>query len=130
MSDLRKPRGPLAHRVLIGFFTILLAILSYWLLDFVMDDIVQLKAPAYEDVEARVVDKSLLDQDKNLNQQEARINAQRSELSQQQEALRESTNSSKETMNQLLEIQKLELQKGTKASDEESRALAESKQLF
>jgi predicted RNA-binding Zn-ribbon protein involved in translation (DUF1610 family) len=130
MRDSQKPRGPLTHRVLIGFFTILLAILAYWSLDFIMDDIEALQGPQYEDVEARVVDKSLLGQERKVTQEAARIEQQRNELTEQKAALQTSTNSSQETMKQLLEIQRLALQKGAAPTEAETKALADSKRLF
>lgn len=126
MKDPQKPRGPLTHRFLIVFFTVLLSILAYWSLDFVMDDIEALQGPQYEDVEARVLDKSLLDQEKRMRQEEDRIERQRKELTEQQAALRASTSSSQETMNQLLEINR----KGAAPSEAETKALADNKRLF
>jgi predicted RNA-binding Zn-ribbon protein involved in translation (DUF1610 family) len=130
MKDPQKPRGPLTYRVLIGFFTILLAILAYWSLDFIMGDIDALQGPQYEDVEARVLDKSLLEQERKVTQEADRIERQRKELTEQQTALNASTSSSQETMKQLLEIQRLALQKAAAPTEAETKALADSKRLF
>jgi hypothetical protein len=129
-NTLQKLRGPLTHRILIGFFTIVLSLLAYWLLDFVMSDIDSLPGPQLQDLEARVLDKSLLDREKSANQELAQIEQQREDLVARQASLQVSTNGSRETMNQLLEIQRLELQKGTPSSETEAKALADSKHLF
>src|SRR5688572_14294022 len=49
---------------------------------------------------------------------------------QRQTVLRDSTSNSERTMNQLLELQKLTLQKGVTPSADEVKALTESQRLF
>lgn len=122
----QKPRGPLTHRVAIAFFMILLAVLTYWSLDFVMADIDALQGPKYDDVEARVLSKSLRDQESALKRESARLSQQREGVTAAQESLQTSTNSLRETMNQLLEIRK----QGTALSGDEAKAFADSKRLF
>jgi predicted RNA-binding Zn-ribbon protein involved in translation (DUF1610 family) len=126
----QKPRGPLAHRIVIGFFTVLLAILTYWSLDFVMADISSLRGPQYEDVEARLLDKALVNEETALKREADGVEQARKEIVAAQDSLQASTVSLRETMNQLLEIQRLSLQRGAVASESEAKALAESKSLF
>jgi predicted RNA-binding Zn-ribbon protein involved in translation (DUF1610 family) len=131
MSDSpQKPRGPLAHRIVIGFFTVLLAFLTYWSLDFVMGDISSLRGPQYADVEARLLNKTLADNETTLKQEAARIERERNDVTAAQGSLQASTTSLRETMNQLLEIQRLSLQRGAVLSEGDAKALAESKSLF
>jgi hypothetical protein len=107
----QKPRGPLTHRILIGFFTIVLSLLAYWLLEFVMSDIDSLPGPQRQELEARILDKSLLERERSANRELARIEQRRQDVFARQASLEASTKSSRETMNQLLDIQRLELQK-------------------
>lgn len=129
-NTVQKPRGPLTHRVLIGFFTLVLSLLAYWLLDFVMSDIDSLPGPQLQELEARALDESLLEREKSADQELAQIERRRQDLLARQASLQVSTNGSRETMNQLLEIQRLELQKGAATSEAEAKALTDSKRLF
>jgi len=126
----QKPRGPRTHRILIGFFTIVLSVLAYWLLEFVMSDIDSLAGPQPQELETRILDKSLLERERSANQELARIEQRRQDVVARQASLAASTSGSRETMNQLLEIQRLELQKGAATNEGEAKALTDSKRLF
>jgi hypothetical protein len=85
--------------------------LAYWLLEFVMSDIDSLPGPQRQELEARILDKSLLERERSANRELARIEQRRQDVFARQASLEASTKSSRETMNQLLDIQRLELQK-------------------
>ena len=125
-----KNQGPWSHRFLIVFFSIALGVLVFWLLGFVMDDIGTWEGPSYEALEKSRLDPAVVEQrrglDRQINDTERAIADQR----ERQDLLEKSTTNSKQTMNQLLEFQRLALQKNVAPSPEEQKALAESQQRF
>lgn len=124
------PKGPWMHRFLVHLFTVVLTVLVYWLLGFVVDDIGNSPGPQYSASEQRLLDQSLLARSRDLKTRIADINRQVRDQRARQVILADSTASSQKTMNQLLEIQKLALQKGVTPDPEEVKSLAESQQLF
>ncbi|MBI2925991.1 MAG: hypothetical protein HYY24_09830 [Verrucomicrobia bacterium] len=130
MKDLPKSKVPWTHRVLVLLFTLLLGVLFYWLLGFVVKDIGTWPGPAYRDVEKRLVDQTLVERADELQRQNQDVTRAIADQKKRQDVLRDSTSNSERTMTQLLEIQKLALQKGVTPSEAEQKALAESEQLF
>ena len=123
-------KGPWTHRLLVACFSVLFGLLIYWLLGFVMRDIGTWPGPVYSEVGERLSDPALAREAAATQKQidEARRAIESSK--QRQQVLRDSTSNSERTMNQLLELQKLTLQKGLTPSPEETKALAESQRLF
>jgi hypothetical protein len=130
MKPLQQHRGPWTHRVLIGFATVLVGLLFYWLLGFVMSDIGSIAGPDWRDVETRLVDANLLRRETELQREIADTQRAIQDESARQTVLRDRADNAETTMNQLVELQKLNLQKGMPASETEQQALAESQQLF
>lgn len=118
------------HRFLVHLFTVILAVLVYWLLGFIVDDIGNTPGPQYTEVEERLLDQSLVTRSSDLQAKIAETTRQIRDQRARQTILAESTANSKTTMNQLIEFQKLALQKGVTASPEEVKSLAESQKLF
>jgi hypothetical protein len=123
-------KGPWFHQLLVWIFTGVFALLSYWLLGFIVDDIGDWPPPQYDDVEKRLLDTTLVEQSLALRNKADQIERRSREQKERQEILRDSTTNSQGTMNQLLEIQKLALQKNVTPSVEEQKALADSEELF
>jgi hypothetical protein len=126
----RRTKGPWLHRVLVLLLSIATAILFYWLLDFVVSDIGSLPGPVWAELEREHLDPELTAQQERLA---AELDGAARQIRSQQERqalLRRSTDSSRDTMNQLLEVQRLGLQKGVRPSGAEQAALAESERLF
>ena len=122
--------GPWLHHFLVYVFTGVFTLLAYWLLGFIIDDIGNWPGPQYNEVEERLLDRSLVEQSQLLKRKSADIERQMREQKGRQEILRDSTTNSQNTMNQLLELQKLALQKNVTTTAEELKALAESEELF
>jgi hypothetical protein len=116
--------------VLVGCFAVLFGLLIYWLLGFVMRDIGTWPGPVYSELEKRLSDATLTAEATAVQSQIDQTRRDIENRQQRQKVLRDSTSNSERTMNQLLELQKLTLQKGLTPSAEESRALAESERLF
>lgn len=123
-------RGPWHHRVLIGFLTLLLGVLIYWLLGFVVNDIGNWPGPDYVAVEQEKVDRDLLAEEVVLGREVEETRRAIEEEKARQEVLRDSTDNSARTMNQLLEIQRLNSQRSVASTEQEQGTLREAQQLF
>ncbi len=60
MSAAQKPKGPWIHRFSIRLFTVILAILTYWVLSFIVEDIESIDGPNYSEIEKAHVDQTLV----------------------------------------------------------------------
>lgn len=125
-----SPKGPWIQRFGIIVFTILAGLLFFWLLGFVVDDIGALQGPRLEDVEKRVLDPKLVARAKDIDKKGEALGIEIDALKARQALLRDSTNSSQETMNQLLDLQKQQMEKRVAPSAAEQSALAQSESLF
>jgi hypothetical protein len=123
-------KGPWTHRFLIGFFSVLFGVLVYWLLGFVVRDLGTLPGPDYRALEQQLLDTNLLARAGSLRTQVEETQRAIQDQKQRQSVLRDSTDNSERTMTQLLELQRLNLQRGVTPSELEQRSLAESQQLF
>jgi hypothetical protein len=118
------------HRFLVHLFTVVLTVLVYWLLGFIVDDIGTAPGPQYSAVEERMLDQGLVKRSRDLQAKIGDVNRQIRDQKSRQEILADSTGNSQKTMNQLLEIQKLALQKNVTPSPDELKSLESSKALF
>ncbi len=125
-----RPQGPWSHRVLLWFFTVILALLTYWLLGFALGDISSWPGPEYQAIEAELLDAQVLREGVALEGQWKQVEARIADQNAQQLLLRDSTENSQRTMTQLLEFQRLNLQQSIKPSADEQLALAESERRF
>lgn len=130
MEKTSKRKGPWGHRVLVVVLSVVLAFLVYWLLGFILADIGNLPGPSYSETEKEFLDAQVLRQESELRARIEQLRQAIDDNRQRQAVLRESTRSSQQTMNQLLEFQRLSLQKGVKPSAQEQQALAESQKVF
>src|SRR3954471_24900031 len=130
MHERSQNKGPWTHRFLTMLFSAIFAVLCYWLLGFVVDDLGTWPGPIKNELEPRRLDQSAVRQANDVQRQiddtQRRIVDQRA----RQALLRDSTANSQSTMNQLLEFQRLNLAKNVNPSADERRALAESQQRF
>jgi hypothetical protein len=129
MRTTSRAKGSWGHRLLVYCFTALFAVLIYWLLGFILRDIGTWPGPAYADVDKRLSD-AVVKQATTIGHQIEEANRAIASRQSRQKVLRDSTSNSEKTMNQLLEVQKLTLQKGLTPSPDEAKALAESQRLF
>lgn len=130
MTAAPRAKGPWTHRLLVFLLTAAVTLLVYWLLGFVVGDIGSVPGPDREAFErARIEPRLLADQEELVKRGED-LRRQIQGRQERQELLRRSTDNSRETMTQLLEMQRLALQKGVRPSAAEQAALADSQQLF
>ncbi len=125
-----SPRGPWLHRVGVVLFTALAGLLFFWLLGFVVDDIAEAPGPQLAEVEQGIVDPALVAQEKAADQKLDAVKHEIESLNARQTLLKDSTTSSQETMNQLLEVQKRNLEKGIAPTATEKTTVAQSESLF
>ena len=124
------PKGPWTHRVGVLLFTALGGILVFWLLGFVVDDIAELRGPQQVDIEKRFLEPALVKETTTLEAEITAISKAIEEEKARQTLLRDSATSSQQTMNQLLDMQKLNIEKNVKPSVAEQEAFARSVNLF
>ena len=130
MAQTGKNKGSWKHRFLVGIFTVVFALLIFWLLDFAVDDIGNLPGPRREDVAARLLSADLLNRRDNIDRQLSEVNRELEAKKERQALLRDSTGRYEETLRQLLDLQRLSAQKGLALPQPQQRALAESADLF
>lgn len=130
MTAAPRTKGPWMHRILVVLLTAAAAVLLYWFLDFVVGDIGSLPGPDWAAFESARLDPGLVAEQQELTRRSEALRGQIQARQERQELLRRSTENSRETMTQLLEMQRLGLQKGVKPSAAEQASLAESQQLF
>jgi hypothetical protein len=122
-----KPtRGTWGVRILIRLFTVVLAILIFWLLGFLVKDIKSIKGPEYNKIEQRHVDQALVEKNKQVKRQIAELEREIANKNDQKRLVGDSSENLLRTINQLLELQKLSIQKGLAFSESEKGNLAVS----
>ena len=125
-----KPKGPWFNRFAIHVFTFILGVLCFWLLGFVVDDIASIEGPQYDTIEAKHLNKGLLEK---KAAQEAQVEEFSKRIENQQESqllLGASSQNLQQTINQLLDLQKQGLEKNVAFSDKEQATVASSLNLF
>lgn len=130
MSQTRERKGPTGHRFLVTVLNIVLAVLVYWLLGFIIDDISNQPAPTLEKVQKNFQNQALVKEREALSTQITKHSQSIAALQKQQEILQASINGYKDTMNQLLDLQKASLQKGTEFTTESQQNLANATKLY
>lgn len=126
----QKPKGPWIHRFSIRFFTIILAILIFWVLGFFVQDIESIRGPQYCEIEKTHVDQKLVDKQKQLNTDIAEAERNIADKQAEMKIVTEGSQSSQKTINQLIELQKLAVQKSVTLPEKQQTTLSESLTYF
>lgn len=125
-----KPRGPWFHRFLIWLFAIGVSVLSFWLLGYIVRDIDAIQGPDYQAMESSMLDTALVDRREMLSDEIDDTQRSIANLDEQRILLKNTINTSQQTMHQLLDLQRLSIEKGTALSDAQDSALTENLELF
>ena len=125
-----KPRGPWFHRFLIWLFAIGVSVLSFWLLGYIVRDIDAIQGPDYQAMESLLLDQTLVDSGKMVSDEIDDTQRSIANLNEQQLLLKNTINTSQQTMHQLLDLQRISIEKGKELSEEQSTALTENLDLF
>lgn len=125
-----RHRGTWWQRFLILLLAILLTALIYWLLGFILGDISDISGPTYNDVEKELIDPHLITTQQRLGRELADVDREINNQQHRQRLLRDSTESARTTLNQLIEIRRLSLERGTALTEEQQEAFVAAQQLF
>ena len=111
-------QGTWINRFAIRFCTIILGVLLFWLLGFLMQDIQSIQGPQYNKIEKKHLDQKLVDQKKLLEKQMAELSRQIETQKQTQTLIGDGSRNLQQTINQLLDLQKLSIQKNIVFSEQ------------
>ena len=118
------------NRFVIRIFTLVLIVLVFWLLGFVVQDIRTMQGPDYQEIEQRHVDSAQLDRQKAIGLELKRVERAISKRQSAKNALGSSTQGLQKTIGQLIELQRLGMEKELTFSGGEQAAFADSLTLF
>jgi predicted RNA-binding Zn-ribbon protein involved in translation (DUF1610 family) len=125
-----KPKGTWFHRFAIRLFTFFLTVLIFWLLGFFVDDIQSIPGPDYGTIEKRHIDKGLVVKQADLETKIADLTRQIDNQTAKQRVVGDSSRNLQQTMSQLIELQKLGMQKSIAFSSAEQANFTSSLNLF
>lgn len=130
MKNDTKTKGVWIHRFAIRLFTLILAVLVFWVLGFLVQDIRTIRGPDYGSFERKHVSKDLFEKKETLEKQLAEITRQIENETEKQRVVGDSSRNLQQTINQLIELQKLGLQKSVSFSSTEQANFTSSLNLF
>ena len=130
MAGNKKLKGPWVQLLGIIFLSLILGVLLFWLLGFITKDIGSLRGPDFSKVQQKYLDDELLSKQKSLKENLDGIRENIKNKREQQAILKDSTNNLQNTINQLLSIQKQNIERNLTLSDEQQQTLADSQTLF
>lgn len=126
----QSQKGPFTHRLLVLGFSMLFGLLFYWLLGFVMNDIGDWPGPDYGELEEEMIAPALVETATSLDQEMKETDREARELQDRQKLLKDSIDTSRRTMDQLLDIQRLQIEKDAELSEDTQDAMSQSIQHF
>jgi len=130
MTESKKFKGTWIQQFFVIFLGLVLGLLLFWLLGFITKDIGSLRGPDRSKVEAKYVDAELVKKQKSQKEELDVIRDNIRNKQDQQSIVKDSTDSLQNTINQLLSIQKLNVERGGDLSAKEKQTLADSQTLF
>ncbi len=125
-----KSKGTWYHRFAIRLFTLALAVLIFWILGFFVNDIRSIRGPDYSSIELKHLDKDLVAKRSALEKQIADLSLLIENQTEKQRVLGDSSRNLQQTINQLIELQKLGIQKSVTFSENEQANFTDSLKLF
>jgi hypothetical protein len=129
-SKTPRAKGPWLSRLAVNLLTFVVGILIYWLLGFVVNDIGSVKGPSLDEVEKGHLSAVLVERDKSLTREITQTKRLVEKQNQKQKLLSQSSQGLQTTMGQLLELQKLSLEKNLALSTEQSESFNDSLEVF
>lgn len=124
------PAAPWIYRFAVKAFTMLLAVLLFWLLGFLVNDIGSIRGPDYAAIEKQMIDASAVARQATLERDLATVGRTIARLREKQQVLAAGTQGLERTMQQILELQKLSIEKELTVSTEQTAAFQESMEAF
>ena len=129
-ENMNTAKGPWIHRFMIYFFTVVLAVLVFWVLGFLVEDVESIQGPQYPEIEKRYVDQDLVARTKALMAEITDVDRAISNKREEMRIVSDSSQNLQNTINQLIELQKLAVQRSVSLSEKEQANLSESLALF
>lgn len=129
-KSVKKAKGSRTQRTFITVLSIVFAILFFWVLSFLTEDIGSMQGPDFDVVKEKYVAADLEEKRDGLNDELAKIKRNIHNKREQRGILKDSTNNLQNTIRQLLEIQKQSLEKEVVFPKESSDTLAKSQTHF
>jgi len=111
MSATQSPKGPWINRFATRLFTLVLAVLIFWLLGFSMQDIKSIRGPDYSAIEKQHVDQSLVKRSQGLKKQVADLSRKITNGEEERNVVGDSWRNLERIISQLVELQTLSIQK-------------------
>ena len=130
MRERQKPKGSWSNRLAIRFLAVILGVLVFWFLGFLVEDIKSIRGPRYDEVEKRHVEQSLFKRKGTLDKQITDLDRKISNQTEEQRIVGDSSKNLQLTINQLLDLQKLSIQKNLSLSESEQGNLTTSLNSF
>ena len=123
-------KGTWYQRFGIHVFTFVFGLLVFWLLGFLVEDIEQIPGPDYKEIRKSFVDKSLDEKAETLKTQVKDLEQQISNQNEKQKVLGDGSRNLQQTINQLVELQKLGMQKSLPTNETQQANMTSSLKLF
>jgi len=130
MTEKKKFKGTRVQRFFVIFLGLLLGVLLFRLLGFLTNDIGSLRGPEFFKVQAKYVAPELAQKQKLLQESLDGVRQNARNRQKQQDILKEGVKNLQDTINQLLSIQKQNIERGRDLSTEQQQIFAESQALF
>lgn len=123
-------KGTWFHRFAIRLFTVILALLAYWLLGFVLQDIQSIKGPDWEAIRGKYISETLRTRMREIEDDIADLSRQIANLDVRRQIIGDSSSSLQQTISQILDIQRQGMEKNFALSQPEEASFTESMNLF
>ncbi|HNT35885.1 MAG TPA: hypothetical protein PKH07_12920, partial [bacterium] len=130
MNATNASRGTWGIRLLIRLLSITLGVLLFWLLGFLVNDIESLRGPDYQTIEAKHLDSSLVERKEKLLAEIADLDRQITNKREEQRLAGDSSQNLQRTINQLLDIQKMSMEKDISLADSDRENISASLKHF
>ena len=130
MTGEARPRGPWINRFATRLFALIFAVLIFWLLGYLVQDIKSFPGPRFEEIEKRHVEAAVAEREKALQREIEDLDRQAGNLADEQQIVGDSSRNLQTTIHQLLEIQRLSIEKDISLSDVEQENLSVSLKQF
>ena len=125
-----RPRGPWLNRTIIWVLTLVFGVLVYMLEVFFLRDIENIQGPDWRVTETNYVDAALSEKSEDLAAQIAIIHRQIARQKEEQKILSDGSRNLQQTIGQLVELQKLSLQKEVALTGTDQENLASALNRF
>jgi len=130
VSKEQKPKGPWIHRFLIRLFTVVLAVLVFWVLGFLVEDIESIEGPSYQEIEKQYVDQGLVATQEKLESEIGEVDRDIRNKRDEMKIVSDSSRNLQNTINQLIQLQRLAVEKSVALPEKEQTTLSESLSHF